>query len=103
MASLFQEIKFLCERPLMDDLNALLANFEQRFDSLAKFSESQSRRVNFANQRRPNVRFITHIGHKVRAMTRAGRVHVLERFKLKPRLVRAHVPYPSSGDELVLR
>jgi hypothetical protein len=103
MASLFQEIKFLCERPLIDDLNALLANFEERFDSLAKYSESQSRHVNFASQRRPDVRFITHLGHKVRDMSRAGRVHVLERFKLKPRLVRAHVPYPSSGDELALR
>jgi hypothetical protein len=110
MASLLQELKYLlCERPTADDFNALLVGFERRFDSLAKCSGSQSRLV-FAERRRSNVGrsdlwgyFIFHLRDKVRILNRIGRMHVLERFKIKPRLVRAYVPYPSSGDELVFR
>ena len=111
MESLLLRIKSICEQDIVEDLPSVFVEIEESFKSLVESaqlnpeyeSDFQATIARQLHLRKTWSYRLDNLKNKCRVMSRVVYMHVFERFKLRPRLVRESVDYPPSGDAIVFR
>jgi hypothetical protein len=107
MESLFRRIKSICVQAVVEDYNTIFADIEERLGYLAETARGQPKsdipRKNDARKPISSWRRIFNLKQNYRLLARLVYIHVFERYKLRARLVRDSLAYPTEGNEVIFR